>query len=778
MNTSEKEQGGIPLSNRKAYHTQIEEEPPSPQADIGVLLVHGIGNHREGVTLRTFGQPMLNWLKDWLRATGGQKMRGRQIQGELVVTEARFNDEKAPAYAVAQIWTRPQGPSEKRPEESWLFCEGWWGSTVQSPASLQLLRWMWTRGPLLIYWHFYIRQTAEQGRTKTSPGDVLFSVVALLLAGFCQLVIGVAMLLSLIPIGPLRRKVVEAVRVLTLTLGDSYVLEEDIQRAALVERVRRALEWLGERTKQTVVVAHSQGGAIAHEVLLLPGTCSSNKVSMFISIGSGLEKLHFLRQVLVDREGLIVAWLLCPLVVAGVAMLLKALLSSAERWEIALGILFLLMAIVLSGTLRAMLQHYKEQLTSAVSKLELKGLARENWIDIYASDDVVPMSRGSLLDDKHFLIRRKVYNERSYVHDHVSYFANLNDCLPKLWESLDRISGLSLFGAEDKQRLDRFARVHKAHAHIISFSRLALFIAIFLAGYVLRNSLLSFGQSVLSSVNGTLVGDWLKPIQAFASMVAAVVKRVWNTDAVTADVLSEALFGGLVLFGTIALWWIIFRAFWLSRCAASWRKAYRGGDVLHTRTTRITFFVACIAFLCFGCLPLIVSIILATSPNALTVATFGKAIAITLSGIALVFGLFFAATAPWVTEAAWNQTDEPWLTRISSPLGPIILIFVSVALVRWLLPWAVSRVVEQIGLAMLIVVMAIAWQVYGVRKMLSRPRILRAGCIILFPILGTFFCFWSHAFPSSFLIAVIYFALTLAVLLSIFLLPKLKVTGA
>src|SRR4029453_18911577 len=37
--------------------------PFTPLADVGVLLVHGIGNHREGVTLRAFGQPLLDWLK-------------------------------------------------------------------------------------------------------------------------------------------------------------------------------------------------------------------------------------------------------------------------------------------------------------------------------------------------------------------------------------------------------------------------------------------------------------------------------------------------------------------------------------------------------------------------------------------------------------------------------------------------------------------------------------------------------------------------------------------
>ena len=456
-----------------------EEVPPTPRADVGVLLVHGIGNHREGVTLRAFGQPLLDWLKDWLRGKGAEHARG-----DVVVSEARFNNAEAPAYALAQVSRVDRDSSEKSQKESWLFCEGWWGSTVQSPASLQLLRWMWTRGPLLIYWHFYIRQTAGE---KSKQTDLLFSLLALLLASFSQVVIGIAMLLSLIPIGPWRQKIVAAVRVLTLTLGDSYVLEEDIQRAALVERVRRALDWLTKRTKQMVVIAHSQGAAIAHEVLR---QSAPDNLSMFITVGSGLEKLHFLREVVISRRGLIVAWLIFPLAAAGGAMALSAISSTAERWEIGLGVTPLFVALVLASALIDLLKSYKEQLSKAVSALELPRLGHEQWIDIYASDDVVPMNRGSLLDKAHFLVRRKVYTERSYVRDHVAYFTNVNDCVPRLWEALAGLSRLRLFNPGDKGRLRRFARVHKAYAHIISFSRLALFIAVFFSGYVLRNSCL------------------------------------------------------------------------------------------------------------------------------------------------------------------------------------------------------------------------------------------------------------------------------------------------
>jgi hypothetical protein len=289
------------------------EEATAPEhADVGVLLVHGIGDHTEGVTLRTFAQPMLDWAERWLCARGKS---GAADDAKVTVKEARLGGSSAPAYALVQV----KSANEEAPGETWLFCEGWWGAVVQPPVSQQLLRWMWTRAPLLIYWHFYLRQNAKPSADdRNRPSDTWFAVVAFFLAGFCQVVIGVAMLLVLIPFGPWRRKVLDVVNALTLTLGDSYVLEEEIQRVALAGKVRDALNWLASRTNRTVVIAHSQGGAIAHEALQQG---APNNLAMFVTVGSGLEKLHFLREVGRDSVGRVCASLLFPTACVGALLI-------------------------------------------------------------------------------------------------------------------------------------------------------------------------------------------------------------------------------------------------------------------------------------------------------------------------------------------------------------------------------------------------------------------------------------------------------------------------
>jgi len=289
--------------------------------------------------------------------------------------------------------------------------------------------------------------------------------------------------------------------------------------------------------------------------------------------------------------------------------------------------------------------------------------------------------------------------------------------------------------------------------------------------------LLGFGDSVLKSVEGTVVGDWLKPVRGLAGMLASLVKRVWKAD-ITPDMLANALFGALVLLGAIVLWWTIFRAFWLSRCAARSRKACRGGNVLKAPFARFGFFVLCIVFLCFGCLPLIVSIILAAAPD-LTVATVGKAIAATLSGFALIIGLFFVVCLPLGAQEIWQDRKQPWLKRIFGlPAAVLLLIVALLSVAGWLWPWEISPAVQTAVSLVFVMVMALAWQVYGILKVRKDSRLIWGATIITLPILGAASCFWLR-FSQPYLSAVLtYFGLAAAVLMSIFCLRYFKIITA
>jgi hypothetical protein len=726
-NAGQESENEVTVAERKAYDGGLQfasSLPIEPPADIGVLLVHGIGNHREGVTLRAFGQPMLDWLKEWLRGRDDQSARGN-----VEVTQARFNDIVAPAYALVEV-TSADGTSENKQTEKWLFCEGWWGATVQSPVSLKLLQWMWMRAPLLIYWHFYIRQTSTAQSIGQKARNVIFAFVAFLLVGFAQFVITIALVLSLIPIGPWRRKIVKALRVLTLTLGDSYVLEEGIQRAALIERVRFALGWLAARAKNVVIIAHSQGGAIAHEVLRV-GTPPN--LAIFFTVGSGLEKLQFLREVGTDRRGLAAAALIFPFVACGVAILVSAF-PSGPPWEEALGMLLVVIATGLSGIVLHYLRSYRKRLYGDVARLKLAEVPA--WFDFYASDDVVPMNKGSLLEDVDFVTREKVHNERSYLRDHVCYFTNFNDCLPRLWIYLSKLSRLPIINSNDMERLVRFSIAHAAYTHVISFSRLALFLGLFLGAFALRDSLLVFGKSIVTTIEGTPVADWLKPIRTVAKLMATLVQRWWKPHVVSADAFANGFFGAAVLLLAIALWWIIFRSFWLSRCRARWRRACYGGDIVRTSRDVIRTRIACIVFTAIGSLPLIISVILTINPRSFTVDRMGSVIAMAAACMSCLLAFVIAVWLPWLIEAAWrNRAQGSTMAPVTTPIILICWAYAWLPVARWLWPSPIAAAVQEGCIALFLMTGAIAGQVYGVTKISNSGLNVWATLLILLPVL-------------------------------------------
>ncbi|WP_418316174.1 hypothetical protein [Piscinibacter sakaiensis] len=225
-------------------------------ADVGVLLVHGIGDHAEGETLLTFGDPLVDWLREWMSGRRSGQPRGVVKVGETSLLARRTEDD-SPAYTVIELEQGVGGVAPR--QERWLLAESWWGESVHPPGIFALLLWMFTRLPLLVVWHFFGGRRADPATSSPVPAmtnahrrkwdapvpDWLAlagkSVLAPLLILVMQAVVLVAGILSVVPFGAWREALLTAVRVMTLTLGDSFVLlEHDIQRAALCDRGRAA----------------------------------------------------------------------------------------------------------------------------------------------------------------------------------------------------------------------------------------------------------------------------------------------------------------------------------------------------------------------------------------------------------------------------------------------------------------------------------------------------------------------------------------------------------
>lgn len=284
--------------------------PPEPESfesehRLGILFVHGIGEQREGDTLVAFGEPLIEWIREWIAGHGRlhfrepmqQKFRdllarsGVPSDGVEVVDAELFPSRRQstdPPHLIAEVRIKNAQRDERQQRQRWLLAECWWGEQVQTPPVFALLGWLFSRGPWVALAHFAERawrfvnpkrandDTSLKSRVlrlidKTRWRHIIWPVNALLflLASLMlQLLLVVAAVFALIPIPVVRRYVSMVLQVATSILGDSYGLVAiDAQRSAILTRFRDTVEWLRPKCAKTVIVAHSQGAAVVHEAI-------------------------------------------------------------------------------------------------------------------------------------------------------------------------------------------------------------------------------------------------------------------------------------------------------------------------------------------------------------------------------------------------------------------------------------------------------------------------------------------------------------------------------
>ena len=269
--------------------------------DLGVLFVHGIGSQTQGRTLADWGQALVAWINRWTQSA----LRDPKT---ATISDAFLPPhDSGPAHAYVDVCV----PVESGTKTShWILAEAWWASTVLPPSFSELARWAFVVVPSTIASHFLIRVRRIE-ITKGSPVPAVlqglpyvrsfFSLAAAMVAmPFLILGLALILLLGLIPINRVQELAGAVQRALANTLGDSLaLLGNAVQEAAIVGGVRRDLEWLSERCKKVVVVAHSQGAAVAH--FALERTTADN-VTLFVTFGSGIGKLLETRRLMNGGE--------------------------------------------------------------------------------------------------------------------------------------------------------------------------------------------------------------------------------------------------------------------------------------------------------------------------------------------------------------------------------------------------------------------------------------------------------------------------------------------
>lgn len=502
----------------------------SPEiADLGVLFVHGIGEQAQCESLLQFGEPLLDWMRDW--------MHRDPRPGTLVLTQTIRACLRAPLLpsdepAHARVSIGSVNGDEVR-EQQWLFAEAWWGSQAVTPAVGEFTGWLLTRGPWTMLLHFNqwwmppvdAPQSPDAPTVQRTRRLWLFArrCTAILLRGTPITVLWMATsllstvllltlgLIALVPVGKLRTTVYAVLRALAGVVGDAYLLiRSPIRAAAFETSTLHSLRWLRDRCQRLAIVAHSQGTVIAHGALQHP---EAPQAEAFVTVGSGLTKLRaltvFERYSGIDR---IAPLLAAPLtLLAAFAWIRLGAIAEAEArigpaesrvGPVLLSLFALVMLLGTWGSVRKALAELHERSTALSLEEAQPGL---RWCDIVASHDPVPAGNLTRFFDKTRIgvIPEQVTVLRNWFADHTNYWHSRASFLPRLARELDHCAGNVVLGiaAADARFRTTTAR-HKVDVVVLEAAKWLEIVAIAIP--------FLFNRDVLHAAVGRL-HDWLEP---------------------------------------------------------------------------------------------------------------------------------------------------------------------------------------------------------------------------------------------------------------------------
>jgi hypothetical protein len=320
-----------------------QEDLDGPLYDLGILLVHGIGQTGVGETLLRFGEPLRKCIED----VGAPAPLLKDASVRATISAAHLNPEAAKGAACAELLISGAAATDSR----WLLAEAWWAKKFPTPTVSEIVAWSFKVVPWTFVSHFdrqlrragfRISAALDEGQWVTQFVPCLLGwtfqapkiLIALAFLPFLLAMLALLTLVGIVPYAPVRNFARSVQRKLAATIGDSFVLmDQPIIAAAITGSVREDLEWLASRCKRIAVVAHSQGAAIAHRVLREPLTAPCD---LFITFGSGLAKLDEIAHA-TKENGSVWLWMASAgaLLAAACLSLNAAILWRQSAWAVA-----------------------------------------------------------------------------------------------------------------------------------------------------------------------------------------------------------------------------------------------------------------------------------------------------------------------------------------------------------------------------------------------------------------------------------------------------------
>jgi hypothetical protein len=361
---------------------------------VGIVFVHGIGSQKQGETLLQWSAPIIEVITAWRRRARDANLLPDD-GGPLDPVEIAELDYESPLPVVTVRIPKVRIGEVDHPEKRWLMTEAWWASKVEPPALGTLTSWLGPRGGTeQIVAGILGNPSGNPGwlgisKKMVLPFVTVFSALILTLFAFVRAIS------RLIPIDAVRDSAAlrEFDGFLTGWFGDIRILIFDpVQSANIRTGLARAIEALrGIGCGPIVIVAHS-GGAM-------------------VSVLALTDPRH--RDAHVDK-----------------------LITFGEGWNLAV-------RLTPKGEPGSPIAGMADRLRSGIGTFRPK----LRWTDFWASNDPAPA--GELLVHQEMnpkpaadqVVSKRVWNRRSLLDDHGSYWDNDEEFIIPLLRELDDPTG-------------------------------------------------------------------------------------------------------------------------------------------------------------------------------------------------------------------------------------------------------------------------------------------------------------------------------------------------
>jgi hypothetical protein len=514
--------------------------------DLGVLLVHGMGEQVRGDILTEEGDRIFGWLRRRVEGPGRSGCDDRHSDGDVdvldVVARQRSPDSIPAAHAVVRI----APPAGKGATVHWVLAESLWADVFRQATFGELAGWAVSVGP----WVFAtqvagIWRRMEIGESVPSrlrllliPITLLAGVVMLLGAAVVGLFVTALALalfvLAVVPIPFVSGLARSVQRALANGFGDAYVLTRSpIRFGAMATQVHDDLKALLKECTNVAILAHSQGAAVSwfalqHELLDRPeqppkGEPKPAPIGLFTTYGQGVRKLTF---VLCMAQGAqtglqkLVAFGSAVFLVGALGVLLGGL---PRELAVALAVLAVIAEFFLLSSAMPIWEQAGRKMEMDWQKV-VNAEPKLEWLDLWASADPGPV--GPLDVNGKQIHSYKIRNLSSLLLDHFVYWRNTTEFMAIVASRLFSLGGPQMYAAP---RTDPRLQVSamRRHARVLMLLTMRVFvIGGVLAGWIHAWLTPAFGGALIeffANLNLPFVDPYLSAPPDWAKVLAGAL---------------------------------------------------------------------------------------------------------------------------------------------------------------------------------------------------------------------------------------------------------------